>query len=101
MYLSSLQKYIVLQCFEKGGRIDRKFFRQFYEQQDVETSVRYQESIITKSLERLINKELLIGFGKRTPHKWFVTHVMLTKKGESVAKEILSSKQGRLRFKKK
>ncbi len=99
MKLSSLQKYIVLQCYEKGGRIDRKIFREFYKTPEQKALPKYQESIITKSLESLIDRELMIGFGKRTPHKWFITHVKLTKKGKKQALTILSQGQEKLPFK--
>jgi hypothetical protein len=110
MYLSSLQKFIVLQCFDKGparyasasvaggGKVDRKTFRQFYEKQESRASLKYEEGIITNSLERLINKELLIGYGRRTSHKWFITHVKLTNKGIKMAKQVLALKQRKLQF---
>ncbi|MBU1896019.1 hypothetical protein KJ641_04085 [Patescibacteria group bacterium] len=98
MYLSQLQKYIIFRCFDKVGRIDRKLFREFYKKQEQETSVKYQESIITKSLERLINKGLMIGYGKRTAHRWFITHVRLTNGGLKEAKKILASGQRKLKF---
>ncbi|MFA4830567.1 MAG: hypothetical protein WC862_00510 [Patescibacteria group bacterium] len=101
MYLSSLQKHIILRCFEKGGKIDRKIFREFYEKRESGAVAKYEEGIITNSLERLINKELLIGYGRRTPHKWFVTDVKLTRKGRERAREILASKQEKMRFVKK
>lgn len=52
---------------------------------------------ILRSLERLIDKELLIGFGKRTSHKWFITEVKLTAKGLKIAKKLLGE-QMRLKF---
>jgi len=47
----------------------------------------------------LIDRELLIGYGKRTPHKWFVTHVRLTRLGVKKAVEILEQKQIKLPLK--
>ncbi|MBU2542744.1 hypothetical protein KJ785_04250 [Patescibacteria group bacterium] len=96
MRLSPLQKFILLKCYEKGGRIDRKFFRDFYVKQDLKAKEKYQESIITKSLESLIDRELMIGFGRRTAHKWFITHVKLTKKGKNRAEEVLQESQEKL-----
>ncbi len=96
MHLSPLQKFILLKCYEKGGRIDRKFFRGFYLTQDLKAKEKYQEGIITKSLESLIDRELMTGFGKRTAHKWFITHVKLTKKGKNQAEDVLQENQEKL-----
>lgn len=98
MKLSSLQKFIVVFCLGKS-KVERKLFRQFYGKQIKKTKERYHESIITKSLERLIDREFMIGFGKRTPHKWFITHVLLTKNGVKLAEQILSERQEKLPLK--
>jgi len=55
-----------------------------------------QEGIVTNSMERLIDKGLAIGYGRRTPCKWFITHIKLTKQGIKKAVEILESKQRKL-----
>ena len=97
--LSSLQQFILLRCLEDGGKIERNKFRGFYGKQLEGRRIalkKYQEGTITKSLERLIDKELMIGYGKRTPHKWFVTHARLTKLGVKKAVEILEQKQIKL-----
>ena len=99
MKLSTLQKYILTECLRKGIRLDRKTFRRFYETRKKKMKDKYQESIITKSLERLIDKELMMGYGRRTPHKWFITHVKLTQKGETQALDILNEKQKKLPLK--
>lgn len=48
-----------------------------------------QTKIITRSLESLIDKELMTGFGVRTPHKWFIKEIRLTSKGKKEAKNLL------------
>ena len=111
MKLSPLQKFIVATCLGNGrarhasqgeaggGKVDRKIFHQFYGRQIKKTKEKYHESIITKSLERLIDREYMTGFGKRTPHKWFITHVLLTKNGVKLAEQILSERQEKLPLK--
>lgn len=99
MRLSFLQKFILLACLDRGGKIERNLFRQFYNKQIKKAKKNYQESIITKSLEHLIDRELMIGYGKRTPHKWFITHVKLTKKGAKVSQILLEEKQIKLPLK--
>jgi len=95
--LSFLQQFILLCCLERGGKVERIFFRVFYRTK--KTKEKYQEEIITKSLMNLIDREMLIGYGKRTPHKWFITHVRLTKLGVKKATEVLEQKQIKLPFK--
>lgn len=99
MKLSALQKFILLKCLEKGTRVDRKIFRNFYETQNKKAKEKYQESIITKSLEHLIDRELMTGYGRRTPHKWFITHVSLTKKGTKISQDLLNERQEKLPLK--
>ncbi len=89
----------MLSCLEKGGKIERSLFRQFYSKQAKKTKEKYQENIITKSLEHLIDRELMIGYGRRTPHKWFVTQVSLTKKGAKIGQNLLEEKQIKLPLK--
>jgi len=95
--LSSLQQFILLKVLERGDRVERNLFRVFYKTK--KTNQKYQEEIITKSLMSLIDREMLIGYGKRTPHKWFVTHVRLTRLGIKKAVEILEQKQIKLPLK--
>lgn len=99
MKLSLLQKHILLHCFLKGGKIERNIFRSFYGKQLKKTNEKYQENIITKSLEHLIDRELMNGYGKRTTRKWFITHVGLTKKGAKISQNILKERQIKLPLK--
>ncbi len=54
---------------------------------------RTQQDAVTKSLERLIDKGLLIGYGRRTPKKWFIDEVILTPKGRKETKKLLGKQQ--------
>ena len=44
--------------------------------------------IITSSIESLIDRELMTGYGVRTAHKWFIREVSLTDKGRRVARKL-------------
>lgn len=100
MTLSRLQKYLLVQSLGSKSNTDRKFFSRFYEQVKVQPESEGIQKTITKSLERLIDKELMMGFGRRTPHKWFITAVKLTVKGRKLAKK-LQGEQQQLPFKTK
>lgn len=96
--LSSLQKYILLKIAELGGKVERGKFRLFYDTHEQHPKEKHIEKIITQSIERLIDRELLTGFGRRTPHKWFITHVQLTRHGHLTVEEILHRRQQKLPF---
>jgi len=94
MRLSRLQKFILLQCyFERGKKISRGRLERFYENKRVKPKKEDIINIITKSLERLIDKELLVGYGVRTPHKWYIKEIKLTLKGRKEAKKYLGEQQ--------
>jgi len=101
MRLSELQKYILLLCHDSSSsRFSRSGLNKFYEKivVDKKPDTNLQTKIITRSIERLIDKELLVGFGERTKYKWFIKEIKLTAKGEKEAKKMLD-KQMRLPLK--
>lgn len=91
--LSSLQRAILAECLEEGrGRVDRRRFSVFYERQNLHKS-KSPKKTITQSMERLIEREFLVGYGIRTPHKWFIQQVRLTPKGRGVARRLQGEQQ--------
>jgi len=90
MRLSNLQKHILLECLNaKSGRILRGRLNRFYDKIEKKPKIEMLTKIITQSMERLIGKELLIGFGERTKYKWFIKEIKLTAKGKREAKKLL------------
>lgn len=101
MRLSDLQKYILLEAMmSKGTKFSRTRLVGFYEKKHKDTKAEQRVKAITKSIERLIDKELLTGYGMRTPHKWFIKEIKATAKGMRVAKQMLGEQQ-KLPFKKR
>ncbi len=97
MRLSSLQRYILLACYDaKGQRREHRGLKQFYENEKERPSEKDAQDAVTRSLERLIDKELLIGYGVRTSHKWYLKEIRLTPKGRKVVRELLAASQTRL-----
>ena len=45
--------------------------------------------IITKSIERLIRRNLAVGFGEITSEKQFIKEIKITVKGRAAAKKLL------------
>jgi len=94
MNISKLQKFILITAYlNKGKKISRKGFERFYNSYKNKPKKGDIQNIITKSSERLIDKELLIGYGRRTPHKSFIDEINLTAKGRKVAKKMLGEQQ--------
>lgn len=93
MRLSQLQKYILLSIYGTKGKFKRNQFFRFYNKQKKPPKKGDQQSIITKSLERLIDKGLMIGYGRRTPEKWFIDEVKLTVRGKKAVKKLYGKQQ--------
>lgn len=100
MRLSNLQKYILLLGYEERGKFGRGRLLKFYEKsitsagrQKKQPKKEDQINIITKSLERLIDKGLLIGYGIRTPKKWFIKEIKLTAEGRRTARRLQGEQQ--------
>ncbi|MBI4092459.1 MAG: hypothetical protein HY420_00885 [Candidatus Kerfeldbacteria bacterium] len=47
------------------------------------------QDVVTKSLESLIDKGLMVGYGRRTPKKWFIDEIRLTPSGRKLARKFL------------
>lgn len=93
MRLSHLERY-VLQCIAAaGGRCDRRRFERFYADHPKPPSHDDQINTITKALERMIDKELLVGYGVRTQKKWYIKEVRLTPAGRRQARKLKGEQQ--------
>lgn len=102
MRLSNLQKFILLSVLGTKTNYKRNLFHRFYNKQKKPPKKDDQQGIITRSLERLIDKGLMIGYGRRTPEKWFFDEVRLTSKGRKEARKLFGQQQALpLRLKKR
>ncbi len=100
MTLSPLQRFIMLSAYDARGKLQRTRLTQFYSSQKAKPSSADQQRIITRSIERLIERGLLIGYGRRTPEKWFIDEVRITAAGKRLAKKSFGTQQS-LPFKKR
>lgn len=114
MRLSRLQKYILEKCYlskSKGGqKVD---FYDFYSKKELKKNHRKSrrqggasgagkkiiQDVIHKSLDSLVVKDLLIAIGKKTAKKWYIKKVRLTASGKRLARELIKSKQLKLKIK--
>jgi hypothetical protein len=100
VHLSGLQRYILLQCYDSENKLDRKVLLGFYGSLKKKPDREIMVNSITNSIERLIKKGLIVGFGEITKDKIFITKIRLTREGSLVAKKALGE-QKRLPFKMK
>jgi len=93
MHLSKLQKYILLQSFDTKNKLDRKGLVHFYNSYKKKPSREIMVNSITSSLERLIKKGLIVGFGELTKEKTYIQKIRLTPIGRRLAKKLLGEQK--------
>jgi hypothetical protein len=93
MHLSKLQKYILLQSFDSKNKLDRKVLLGFYSAYKKKPNRDIMVNSITSSLERLIKKGLIVGFGELTKEKTFIHKIRLTTLGRKMAKKFLGEQK--------
>jgi hypothetical protein len=94
MRLSPLQKFILKTCYTATGKVvTRAVFTKFYDTQKMRPKASDIVNIITHSLESLIDKGLLVGYGVRTPEKWYIKEVRLLPQGRRLARKLLGEQQ--------
>lgn len=87
MTLSKLQRYIMFTVWESTKtKVSRQNFHQFYAGLKKAPNKELQANIITKSIARLIDRGLLVGFGTKTQHKLFIESVKLSPGGKKNAR---------------
>ena len=95
--LSPLQRYVLLKCYnQKGGKMKRDVFVGFYNGKKVKKHD--QVNTVTKSLERMIKRGLLVGYGMRTAERWFIKELKITRTGIKVWERWLVERQRKLPF---
>ena len=72
MRLSKLQKYIILHSFEAKNKLDRKGLLHFYNDYKNKPKEDIMVNSLTNSIERLIRKGILVGFGEITKKKNYI-----------------------------
>ncbi len=88
MRLSGLQRFALIECYNrKKARLPRTAVHAFY--RSMPKSPVDIRDVVTKSLERLIDKGLLIGYGRRTPETWYIEEIKLTPAGRRLARRLL------------
>lgn len=100
MSLSGLQKYILKTCYGQKKLLVKARFEKYYSGVNKVPVKSEQIKIISRSIDRLINKGYLVGYGEKTQYKWFIYEVKLTSVGRRTSKK-LQGEQIKLPFKNK
>lgn len=91
MRLSALQKDILTRAvLAREPRVSRTVFAAYYTKRN-RALTKDEQNAITKSIERLVEKGLLVGYGRRTPQKWFIESVRLTPFGRRIARALFGT----------
>lgn len=94
MKLSALQKYILKQCANgKNKAVTRSIISFYYANKKNPPNRKDLSNIIARSIDRLIKKELVVGYGKKTAHKWFIYQVKLTSSGKKIVRDLYGIQQ--------
>lgn len=101
MLLSKLQQYILEECLNRGGQCQRHIF-------DINCAIKHSHAqsenykkIVTQSIERLIERGMVVGYGLKTREKLFIEKVKLTPTGKRAVYEFRAARQARLPLTKK
>jgi hypothetical protein len=93
MKLSQLQKFILKASVNGKSKTKRATLLKYYDKQGKDVKPADRPGILTKSVERLIEKGLMIGYGRRTAEKWFIDELTLAIPGRREAKKHFGQQQ--------
>jgi predicted MarR family transcription regulator len=91
---SPLQVNILKEVYENRGRVSRRIFLSLFRNKKIKTPVK----IITQSLERLINRGLVIGYCTLKSGKCFIYDVKITSAGKRAYESWWKIRQKKLPF---
>ncbi len=91
--LSKLQEYILKKSlgYKQRGGVNKNIFFKFYE--NIKSKPKDIENIIIKSLNRLIERDLIVAFCKKTKYKTFINKILLTSHGKKIAQKLLGTQE--------
>lgn len=93
MRFGPLQKYILLVSRSKRGWIDREIFLGYYQHSKKKPSKEDRVNSVTKALEKMVRRNLMVASGVKTSEKFFINTVKLTPEGRKAIKNLLGSQQ--------
>ena len=98
LMLSKLQQFILEACAEGGGSVQRSVIDAYHDRSSSKAQQEHYKQIITQSIERLIDRGLLVGYGTKTREKLFITKIKLTPAGKRAALAARKKRQQKLPY---
>lgn len=92
---SPLQINILKECYENRGKVSRRVFLKLYRDKKIKTA---PVKIITQSLERLIHRGHIIGYGTLKSDKIFINDIKITPAGKHAYEKWWERRQKKLPF---
>lgn len=93
MRLSLLQKDILSRAvLAHESRLSRGTFAAHYGKRERQLT-KDEQNALTVSLERLIERGLLVGYGRKTQGKWYIDAVRLTSIGRKTARALFGKQE--------
>lgn len=90
--LSRLQRFLLETACVRSGRVSRQAFDPFFGPQSrLSTTARVK--MITQTMERVIMRGFMVGYGVRTAEKWYIKEVRLTPLGRRLARRLAGEQQ--------
>ncbi len=86
MRFSVLQKHLLILGLNHGGRCPRGVLDGWYAKTNPEMMKRHAQNVVTKAVENLTDKGLLVAEGVRTQERWYIKSVRVTALGKKFAK---------------
>lgn len=93
--LLPFQEYILKTCYSKRGKKMKKadLFGYFKVQDKRSRGYQNTHSKIIKTIDSLIKKGLVVGFGWRTQKEWHYREIKLTACGKKKAQQLLAMRK--------
>lgn len=96
--LSKLQQFILEACVEGGGSVSRSVIDKSPDKSSSKAHKEHYKQIITQSIERLIDRGLLVGYGLKTAEKLFISKIRITPQGARAVRAARKTKQQKLPY---
>lgn len=93
MRLGPLQKYILMVSRTRRAQVSRNAFLDYYKSIKKKPSLEDRINAVTKALEKMIRRNLIIASGIKTAEKFFIKTVRLTPEGRREAKKLNGEQQ--------
>jgi DNA-binding MarR family transcriptional regulator len=76
--------------------VGKREFYEFYSKKELNNHKKSAQDAVHKSIERLVEKDLLAVYGHKTAKRWFIHKAKITSRGKKIIRELIKKRQRRL-----